>query len=120
LEWFPRTDITPIAASSSTTPASSWTGDFLTAVLAESIPRKEPGAAVLYDVCASRAVRDVVERSGGTAEVNRVGHACFKTCMRDTGAAFGGEMSGHYYFRADSGTITAVLSSSCCPSRANA
>ena len=88
-------------------------GDFLTALLAESILEKEPGATVLYDVRASRAVRDVVERAGGRALVNRVGHAFFKTRMRDTGAAFGGEVSGHYYFRdfynADSGTIPALL-----------
>jgi phosphomannomutase len=88
-------------------------GDFLTALLAESILRKEPGAMILYDVRASRAVRDVVERAGGRAEVNRVGHAFFKTRMRDTGAAFGGEVSGHYYFRdfycADSGTLPALL-----------
>jgi phosphomannomutase len=88
-------------------------GDFLTALLAEALLRKEPGATVLYDVRASRAVRDVVERAGGTAEVNRVGHAFFKTRMRETGAAFGGEVSGHYYFRdfycADSGTIPALL-----------
>jgi phosphomannomutase len=88
-------------------------GDFLTALLAESILAKEPGAAILYDVRASRAVRDVVERAGGTAHVNRVGHAFFKTRMRDEGAAFGGEVSGHYYFRdfycADSGTIPALL-----------
>jgi phosphomannomutase len=74
-------------------------GDFRTALLAESVLRKEPGATILYDVRASRAVRDVVERAGGRAEVNRVGHAFFKTRMRDTGAAFGGEVSGHYYFR---------------------
>jgi phosphomannomutase len=88
-------------------------GDFLTALLAESILSKEPGAAILYDVRASRAVPDVVERAGGTAHVNRVGHAFFKTRMRDEGAAFGGEVSGHYYFRdfycADSGTIPALL-----------
>ena len=88
-------------------------GDFLTALLAESVLEKEPGATVLYDVRASRAVRDVVERAGGSALVNRVGHAFFKTRMRDTGAAFGGEVSGHYYFRdfycADSGTIPALL-----------
>jgi phosphomannomutase len=88
-------------------------GDFITALLAEALLRKEPGATVLYDVRASRAVRDVVERAGGTALVNRVGHAFFKTRMRDTGAAFGGEVSGHYYFRdfycADSGTIPALL-----------
>jgi phosphomannomutase len=88
-------------------------GDFLTALLGESIVSKEPGATILYDVRASRAVRDVVERGGGTAKMNRVGHAFFKTRMRDEGAAFGGEVSGHYYFRdfycADSGTIPALL-----------
>jgi len=88
-------------------------GDFLTALLAESILRKEPGAAILYDVRASRAVRDTVEAAGGTACVNRVGHAFFKTRMRQLGAAFGGEVSGHYYFHdfycADSGTIPALL-----------
>jgi phosphomannomutase len=88
-------------------------GDFLTALLAESVLAKEPGAAVLYDVRASRAVADTVERAGGSAHVNRVGHAFFKTRMRDEGAAFGGEVSGHYYFRdfycADSGTIPALL-----------
>jgi phosphomannomutase len=88
-------------------------GDFLTAVLADSILRKQPGATILYDVRASRAVRDVVEAAGGTALVNRVGHAFFKTRMRETGAVFGGEVSGHYYFRqfynADSGTLPALL-----------
>jgi phosphomannomutase len=88
-------------------------GDFLTALLADSILRKDSGAAILYDVRASRAVPDVVERAGGHAFVNRVGHAFFKTRMRELGAAFGGEVSGHYYFHdfycADSGTIPALL-----------
>jgi phosphomannomutase len=88
-------------------------GDFLTALLAHSILGKEPGAKILYDVRASRAVPDTVAASGGTALVNRVGHAFFKTRMREEGAAFGGEVSGHYYFRdfycADSGTIPALL-----------
>ena len=88
-------------------------GDFLTALLAESILAKEPGATILYDVRASRAVRDTVEAAGGEARVNRVGHAFFKSRMREEGAAFGGEVSGHYYFRdfycADSGTIPALL-----------
>src|SRR5687768_14589602 len=88
-------------------------GDFLTALLAEALLRKEPGATILYDVRASRAVPDLVKEHGGTAQVNRVGHAFFKTRMRETGAAFGGEVSGHYYFRdfycADSGTIPALL-----------
>jgi phosphomannomutase len=88
-------------------------GDFLTALLAEAILAKEPGSTILYDVRASRAVRDTVERAGGKALVNRVGHAFFKSRMRETGAAFGGEVSGHYYFRdfwcADSGVIPALL-----------
>jgi phosphomannomutase len=88
-------------------------GDFLTALLAESLLRKQPGSAILYDVRASRAVPDTVERAGGTAHINRVGHAFFKTRMREEGSLFGGEVSGHYYFRdfycADSGTIPALL-----------
>jgi phosphomannomutase len=88
-------------------------GDFLTALLAESVLAKRPGATVLYDVRASRAVPDTVERAGGRALVNRVGHAFFKTRMREVEGVFGGEVSGHYYFRdfycADSGTIPALL-----------
>jgi len=88
-------------------------GDFLTALLADSMLRKEPGGTILYDVRASRAVPDMVERAGGAALMNRVGHAFFKTRMRDEHAVFGGEVSGHYYFRdfycADSGTIPALL-----------
>jgi phosphomannomutase len=88
-------------------------GDFLTALLAEAILAKDPGSLILYDVRASRAVRHVVEKAGGRADVNRVGHAFFKTRMRQDGAAFGGEVSGHYYFRdfycADSGSLPALL-----------
>ncbi len=88
-------------------------GDFLTALLAESLLRKRPGQAILYDVRASRAVADTVRRAGGEPHVNRVGHAFFKTRMRREGSLFGGEVSGHYYFRdfycADSGTIPALL-----------
>jgi phosphomannomutase len=88
-------------------------GDFMTTLLADSILRKQPGATILYDVRASRAVADTVEAAGGTALMNRVGHAFFKTRMRDEGGAFGGEVSGHYYFRdfycADSGAIPALL-----------
>jgi phosphomannomutase len=88
-------------------------GDFMTALLAESVLEKQPGADILYDVRASRAVPDTVARLGGTAHVNRVGHAFFKRRMRDEGGAFGGEVSGHYYFadfyNADSGTIPALL-----------
>jgi phosphomannomutase len=88
-------------------------GDFLTALLAESMFEKNPGATILYDVRASRAVNDVAEQAGGKALMNRVGHAFFKTRMREEHAVFGGEVSGHYYFHdfycADSGTIPALL-----------
>jgi phosphomannomutase len=88
-------------------------GDFLTALLATSVLRTNPGAQVLYDVRASRAVPDTITANGGTPHVNRVGHAFFKIGMREHDAAFGGEVSGHYYFRdfwcADSGTIPALL-----------
>jgi phosphomannomutase len=88
-------------------------GDFVTALLAESVLEKEPGAKVIYDVRASWAVRDTIERAGGIPLVNRVGHAFIKHRMREEGALFGGEVSGHYYFRdfhqADSGTIPALL-----------
>jgi phosphomannomutase len=91
-------------------------GDFLTAILAEHLLAKEDPAhpaSVLYDVRASRAVPDTVARAGGRAHANRVGHAFFKTRMRDEGAIFGGEVSGHYYFHgfynADSGSIPALL-----------
>jgi phosphomannomutase len=88
-------------------------GDFMTALLAESILEKQPGADILYDVRASRAVPDLVERLGGEAHMNRVGHAFFKRRMRDEGGTFGGEVSGHYYFKdfynADSGTVPALL-----------
>jgi phosphomannomutase len=88
-------------------------GDFVTALLAEAVLRKEPGATVLYDVRASWAVPDTVAKLGGTALVNRVGHAFIKHRMRREDAAFAGEVSGHYYFRdyfqADSGVIPMLL-----------
>ena len=88
-------------------------GDFLTALLAEALLRKYPGETILYDIRASRAVADTVQDAGGTALVNRVGHAFFKRRMREEGGIFGGEVSGHYYFRdfycADSGTLPALL-----------
>jgi phosphomannomutase len=88
-------------------------GDFVTALLAESIVEKDPGAKILYDVRASWAVPSTIERAGGVPLVNRVGHAFFKHRMREEGAVFGGEVSGHYYFRdfsqADSGVIPFLL-----------
>ena len=74
-------------------------GDFVTALLAESILEKDPGAKILYDVRASWAVPETIERAGGIPLVNRVGHAFFKHRMREEGAVFGGEVSGHYYFQ---------------------
>jgi phosphomannomutase len=88
-------------------------GDFLTALMAESVLEKHPGATILYDVRASKAVPDTVERLGGRALMNRVGHAFFKARMREEDGVFGGEVSGHYYFHdfynADSGTLPALL-----------
>jgi phosphomannomutase len=88
-------------------------GDFVTALLAESILEREPGAKIIYDVRASWAVRDTIERAGGIPLMNRVGHAFIKLRMREEAAMFAGEVSGHYYFRdfnqADSGTIPALL-----------
>ncbi len=88
-------------------------GDFVTALLAEAFLLRHPGAKVVYDVRASYAVKDTVHRYGGTALMNRVGHAFFKRRMREEGAIFGGEVTGHYYFRdnffADNGFIPALL-----------
>jgi phosphomannomutase len=88
-------------------------GDFVTALFAESVLAKEPGAKVIYDVRASRAVPETIERDGGVALMNRVGHAFIKARMRTDDAAFAGEVSGHYYFRdfsqADSGVVPFLL-----------
>ncbi len=88
-------------------------GDFVTALLAEAFLIKNPGAKVVYDVRASYAVKDTVAKYGGAALMNRVGHAFFKQRMREEQAIFGGEVTGHYYFRdyyyADNGFIPALL-----------
>ena len=88
-------------------------GDFVTALFAELVLEKEPGAKIIYDVRASWAVPEKIERAGGIPLVNRVGHAYIKHRMREEHAAFGGEVSGHYYFRdfsqADSGVIPFLL-----------
>jgi phosphomannomutase len=88
-------------------------GDFVCALLARSILAKNPGAMILYDPRSSRAVPDLIAADGGRSGLSRVGHAFFKARMREEDAAFGGEVSGHYYFRdfwnADSGTIPALL-----------
>jgi phosphomannomutase len=88
-------------------------GDFVTALLAEAFLLKEPKAAVVYDLRASYAVKDTIARYEGRALMNRVGHAFFKKRMREENAVFGGEVTGHYYFRdnfyADNGFIPAML-----------
>jgi len=88
-------------------------GDFVTALFAGTVLEKEPGAKIIYDVRASRAVPDTIERYGGVPLVNRVGHAFIKARMRKEDAAFAGEVSGHYYFRdfsqADSGVVPFLL-----------
>jgi phosphomannomutase len=88
-------------------------GDFVTALLAESMLEKYPGSKIIYDVRASWAVRETIERAGGIPLINRVGHAFIKERMRKEDAVFAGEVSGHYYFRdfyqADSGVIPFLL-----------
>jgi phosphomannomutase len=88
-------------------------GDFVTALLAEAALAKSPGEKIVYDVRASYAVKDTVAKHGGTALMNRVGHAFIKRRMREENAIFGGEVTGHYYFRdfsyADNGFIPALL-----------
>jgi phosphomannomutase len=88
-------------------------GDFVTALLAAAMLEREPGAKVIYDVRASRAVPETIERAGGIPVMNRVGHAFIKQRMRKEDAAFAGEVSAHYYFRdfsqADSGVVPFLL-----------
>src|SRR5213075_1332147 len=88
-------------------------GDFATALLAEAVLEKEPGAKIIYDVRASWAVPETISNAGGEPLINRVGHAYIKHRMRKEDAAFGGEVSGHYYFRdfsqADSGVVPFLL-----------
>jgi phosphomannomutase len=88
-------------------------GDFITALLAEAALMKLPGQKIVYDLRASYAVKDTAAKYGGTALMNRVGHAFIKGRMREEDAIFGGEVTGHYYFRdffyADNGFIPALL-----------
>ena len=85
----------------------------VTAVIAEALLSRNPGETVLYNLICSRTVRETVEAAGGHALRTRVGHSFIKQVMKDTGAVFAGEHSGHYYFRenfrADSGLIAAVI-----------
>jgi phosphomannomutase len=88
-------------------------GDFVTALLSQVMLAKSPGGKVIYDVRASWAVPRTIEAAGGTALMNRVGHAFIKQRMRADDAVFGGEVSAHYYFRefsqADTGVVPFLL-----------
>jgi phosphomannomutase len=88
-------------------------GDFVTALLAEAFLIKQPGQNIVYDVRASYAVKDTVAKYDGAAFMNRVGHSFIKKRLRDENAVFGGEVTGHYYFRdfyfCDNGFIPALL-----------
>jgi phosphomannomutase len=88
-------------------------GDMVTALVAQSLLRKHPGATILYNLINSRSVPELIEREGGRAVRTRVGHSFIKAQMREENAIFGGEHSGHFYFRdnwyADSGLIAFLV-----------
>ena len=88
-------------------------GDMVTALVAKALLKKNPGSTVLYNLICSNAVPEVIESSGGKAIRTRVGHALIKPLMRKYDAIFGGEHSGHFYFRdnwfADSGLIAFLV-----------
>lgn len=93
--------------------AEPLSGSVTTAMVAAATIDSEPGATILYNLICSKAVAEVVAERGGTAVRTRVGHSFIKQKMAETGAAFAGEHSGHYYFRdnyrADSGLIAALV-----------
>ena len=88
-------------------------GSTTTAMVAAAMLKRNPGATVLYNLICSKSVAEVIAENGGRGVKTRVGHSYIKQVMSDTGAIFGGEHSGHYYyrdnFRADSGIITALV-----------
>ncbi|MEY2447364.1 MAG: phosphomannomutase [Acidimicrobiaceae bacterium] len=88
-------------------------GSTTTAMVAKAVLTKEPGATILYNCICSKAVPEIIRENGGTPVRTRVGHSFIKAVMAETGAAFGGEHSAHYYFRdnyrADSGSIAALV-----------
>ena len=88
-------------------------GDMVTALVSESLLQRFPNSTVLYNLICSRSVPEVIERSGGHAVRTRVGHSYIKASMRELDAIFGGEHSGHFYFRdnwyADSGLIAFLI-----------
>lgn len=88
-------------------------GTITTALLARYFLKKHPGELILYNAICGRIVPQIIEKYGGKSKRVRVGHSYIKTYMRETGAIFAGEHSGHYYFRdffaAESGVLTALL-----------
>jgi len=88
-------------------------GSTTTAMVATAMLQRSPGATILYNLICSKSVPAAIEEAGGVAVRTRVGHSYIKKVMADTNAVFGGEHSGHYYyrdnFRADSGIITALI-----------
>ena len=88
-------------------------GDFITALLAVYFLEKEPSSGIVYDLRCSKVVRDLVEKNGGIAHMERVGHSYIKKTMRETNSIFGGEVSGHFYFSQnsfmDNGFIPALI-----------
>ena len=88
-------------------------GSTTTAIVAKAMLEKYPGSIVLHNLICSKSVPEVIRENGGTPVVTRVGHSFIKGVMAETGAVFGGEHSGHYYFRdnysADSGSIAALV-----------
>jgi phosphomannomutase len=88
-------------------------GSMVTAIVANSLLRKHPGSTILYNLIVSKSVPALIEKLGGKAVRTRVGHSYIKAEMREQNAIFGGEHSGHFYFRdnwyADSGLIALLL-----------
>ncbi|MGI8492360.1 MAG: phosphomannomutase/phosphoglucomutase [Acidimicrobiales bacterium] len=88
-------------------------GSTTTAIVAKAMLAKHPGSTILYNLICSKAVPEVIRELGGNPVRTRVGHSYIKAVMAETEAVFGGEHSGHYYFRdnyrADSGSIAALL-----------
>ena len=84
----------------------------LTSLIASRELNRHPGSNIIYNLISSRAVKEVVEENGGTAIRSRVGHSYIKKLMAESNAVFGGEHSGHFYFRdfwrADSGMLAAL------------
>ena len=93
--------------------AAGVSGSLVTALVAETLLEREPGAKIIHNLITSWVVPEVIREMGGEPVKTRVGHSFIKKVMADTGAIFGGEHSGHYYFRdhyrADSGLIAALV-----------